>query len=243
MFRLLKVVGGSLLAFSVLLILAARYVKPGAAAAAQTERQVRFHIANKFEPVVVTKITAGNVAVQAGRFIKPAGEAQDPITPFSADDDWIRNLTVYVLNRTNRTIVYASLNLGFPETTVGQTQAFFPLFLGRIPESIPFDSHGAPIRRPEGSQPIRFRPGQTMAIHLGDYIDQIRARVEPMMPFASLTAISVNFGRFFFADGMSWSGRFRAMDPQGSTWREMDPDYFPGDPDGRWPGRPGWVDR
>jgi hypothetical protein len=242
MYRRLKLVGGSALAFSILVILVARYVKPEVAAA-QVQRQVQLHIANKFEPVVVTKITLGNVVVQSGRFIKPVGEAQESITPFSADDGWIQNVTVYLVNRTNRTIVYALLNFGFPETTVGQTQAVFQLFLGRIPESVPFDSHGVPYRRRPGSQPILFRPGQTMAIRLGDYIDQIKARVDPVMPPAALTAVSVNFAQFFFADGTQWSGRFRAIDPQNSTWRTMDLDYFPGDLDWRWPGRPGWLDQ
>jgi len=244
MLKRLKAVGGSVLAFSVLLILAAQYVKPEAAAAPM-QRQVEVHIANKMEPVVVTRITLGNVTVQSGRFVKPVGAAQDPVTPFPADDDWVQNLTVYLLNRTNQTIVYAHFNFSFPETTdwASRFRAAFPLTLGRIPESAAFD-RGKPIRQRPESQPILFRPGQTLAIHLGDYIDQIKAHVEPARPLAALTTMDVGLAGFFFENGLQWSGSFRVLDPQSSTWRRIDdPNYFPGDADGRWPGRPGWVDQ
>jgi len=239
-----KVVGGSVLAFSVLVISAARYVKPETAAA-QMQRQVESPIATKIEPVVVTKITHRNVAVQPGRFVKPAEAAPDPVTPFPADDDWVQNLTVYLLNRTNRTVVYASVYFSFPETTdwATRSRAVFPLTLGRIPPSVTVDMNGRPPQQRPESQPILFTPGQTMAIHLGDYIDRIKADVESVRPLAALTQVSVSFGRFFFADGMQWNGGYRVLDPQAASWRRMDRDYFPGDMDGRWPGRPGWTNQ
>jgi hypothetical protein len=244
MFKGLKVVGGGVLAFSVLLFLAARYVRPEAAAA-QMQRQVEVDIANKMQPVVVTKINLGNVTVQQGRFVKPVGAVQDPVTPFPADDDWIQNLTVYLFNRTNQTIVYAHFNFSFPETTNWATRfrAVFPLTLGRIPPEAAFEN-GRAIPQPPGSQPIMFRPGQTMAIRLGDYIDQIKAAVEPHRPLAALTTMGLGPATLFFDGGLRWDGRFRVLDPQTSAWRRIDdPNYFPGDPDGRWPGRPGWVDQ
>jgi hypothetical protein len=244
MFKRLKVIGGGVLAFSVLLILAAQYVK-AQAARAQTQRQVQFHIATRIEPVVVTKITLGNVAVQPGRFIKTVGTPTDPVTPFWADDDWVQNLTVYLLNRTNQTIVYSSVYFSFPETSdlLTHSRAVFPLTLGRIPPSVTVDMNGKAVRQRPESQPILFRPGQTMAIHLGDYIDQIKTDVESVKPLAALTTVEVGFGRFFFADGMQWNGGYRVLDPQSSNWRRMGPDYFPGDMDGRWPGRTGWIDQ
>jgi hypothetical protein len=42
--------------------------------------------------VLVTEVTLGNVAVQAGHFGR-----NDPVTPFQANDDWIQNLSIYLL--------------------------------------------------------------------------------------------------------------------------------------------------
>jgi hypothetical protein len=240
MFKVLRVVGGNVLAFSVLVILAARYVNPDAVAA-QAQRQVEVHIANKMEPVVVTKITLGDVTVQQGRFVKPVGAVQDPVTPFAAGDDWVQNLTVYLFNRTNQTVVYAHFNFSFPETTDWATRfrAVSPLTLGRIPPEAAFDK-GRRIPQVQMSQPIMFRPRQTMAIHLGDYIDQIKADVEPHRPLAALTTMEVGLGGFFFEGGLQWSGSFKVLDPQALTWQRItDPNYFPGDPDR--PDQPGYI--
>jgi hypothetical protein len=243
MFKRLKVAGACGLPFAVVFSLAAQYVK-AQAPGAQVERQVELPIVDKMAPVVVTKITHGDIVVQLGRFIKPVGTAPDPTTPFLADDDWVQNLTIYLLNRTNDTIVSATFNLIAPETMdrVARSLAGFQLHLGRIPSSFAFEN-GRPVRQPPERQPISFRPGQTLAIHLRDYIDQIKAAVEPTKPLAALTTMDVRFVGFFFASGLRWNGAFRALDPQNFTWRRKDPDYFPGDMDARWPGRPGWIDQ
>jgi hypothetical protein len=245
MFKRLKVVGGSALAFSGLVILATEYVKSEAAAPGQMQREVNAHVPDKMQPVVVTKITLGDVTVQPGRFVKPVGEAQDPVAPFTADGDWVQNLTVYLFNRTNQTIVHAVFTFVFPETLdyAAHRGPVYRMQIGRIPPSVAFDK-GRPIQQAPESQPIMFRPGQTMAIHLGDYIDQIKAAIEPTEPLAGLTKMEVGLVGFFFEDGLQWSGGFRAFDPKSSTWRRVeDPNFFPGDPDARWPGRPGWTDR
>jgi len=242
MLERLKIAGGSIVAFSALVGLAA-YRGPEAAAA-QMRRQVEFPIVNRMPPVVITKVTLGSVAVQAGRFVRPANTPPDPITPFLADDDWVQNLTVYLLNRTNQTIVYADFTFSFPETTdwASRFRAGSGLVLGRIPQSAAFGDDGRPIHQPPEAQPILFRPGETMAIHLGDHIDRIKADVEPTRPLAALTAIEVRLVGVFFADGLRWGPRYMTLDPRSHTWRTMGPDYFPGDMNRNYPGQPGWGD-
>jgi hypothetical protein len=239
----LKVAGGSGLAFVVLLSLAARYAKPEAAAA-QAERQIQIPQAKKNEPVVISKITLGDVVVQSLRVIKAVGVAPDPITPFQADDDWVQNLTVYLLNRTNQTIVHLTVNFSFPETGDGHTvpRRGYMLNLGRVPPPAAFDRNGKPLQQRPESQPISFRPGQELAIRLGDYIDRIETNVQHVMPLAALTRLNVDLISVFFADGMQWGGAFRVPDPQTFTWRRLGPDYFPGDMDRKWPGHP-WNDQ
>jgi hypothetical protein len=89
-------------------------------------------------------------------------------------------------------------------------------------------------------RPILFRPGHRLGIHLIDYINQIKSIVEPSIPLSVVTQVSVNCGPVFFEDGMQWSGGFKVFDRQNLNWRRMDREYFPGDMNGHWPGRPGW---
>jgi hypothetical protein len=191
MSRQFKLLGGSGLLFSLVVLLASQYVESEAATPGKMQRQVETHIANKLQPVVVTKVTLGEVIVQRGRFIKPVGEIQDPVSQFMADDDWVQNLTIYLLNRSNQNIVQAAFNFSFPETTDWAThyRPVFKLYLGRIPASVAFDK-GRPIQQAQDVQPLSFRPGETMAIHLADYTDRIKADIEPSRPLAALTSMT-----------------------------------------------------
>lgn len=245
MFKLLKVVCGSLLAFSVLLILAARYVKPGAAAA-QTERQVQVPLTSHKLPVVITSVTLGDTVVQAGRFEKPQPPI-DPITPFQAGDDWIRNLTIHLFNRTDRTIVFARIMLILPETGNGADRPLriYNLDLGRMPAGTTFLGNGQLYSQPPDRVPLSFGTRQTMAVALGDHIDRIRAGVERAIPLAVATKLKIDLNLFFFTDGMRWAaGGFEDPDPlHPGKWKLKGRSYFPGDMYTNWPGLPGWIDQ
>jgi hypothetical protein len=239
MFRSLKVVGGIALAFAFLLVPTTQWLKPANSAAVKTERQVQIPIGSKMKPVVITKVTLGDTVVQAGRMA-----TVEPITPFQAGDDWIQNLTIHLYNRTNKTIVFAQVLFGFPETgdgragAAGQPPRAFLLQLGRIPPPAPSAGH-----QPTDWQPISFLPGQTMAIRLGDYIDRIRFQVEPVLPVAAVTQLIIQLNIFYFADGMEYSGNaFKIHDPQNpGKALHADPNYFPGNMNLSWPGRPDWT--
>ncbi|SPE26015.1 hypothetical protein SBA3_1240014 [Candidatus Sulfopaludibacter sp. SbA3] len=119
----------------------------------------------------------------------------------------------------------------------------FHLMLGRIPSEAAFDQKGRPHSQTSDRQPISFRRGQTMAIRLGDYIDQIKANVEPGIPLSVATKLIIDFGAVIFADGMMGTESFGVFDPKTRTWQRMDRDFFPGDMDRYWPGQPGWPER
>jgi hypothetical protein len=208
--------------------------------AAQLKRQVSIGPSGKSVPLVVDKITLGNNLVQRGRFqtneMRPA-----PITPFRADDDWIENLTVHLLNRTNKAIVYFWITLSFPVDSEGSARTFFNLRLGHVPSSVDLDRNGNPMWRLP-SEPIEIPPGETIAIRLRDYFDRIKEAVEPTMRIANATQMFVYVQPgVYFADGMAWNGGYRIFDRQTLNWRPMERDYFPGDPDAHWPKRVGWA--
>jgi hypothetical protein len=154
----------------------------GTAAAAELERQIESPAALPNDPVVITKVTLGSAMVQAGRFIRPSAPTFDPVKPFQAGDDWIQNLAIQFLNRTDLPIVFAVISLGFPETGDGRTQPMrgCQLRLGQEPPGFAIDRSGKAVLVPPSDRPpLWFGPGQTDDGCLGrpHRPDQVRRRV------------------------------------------------------------------
>lgn len=238
MFGSLKVICGIPVAFAVFLILGTQWLRPAKSAAVETERQVEVTPTDQMSPVAATEVRLGSTVVQPGRMLQQG--RVERITPFQAGDDWIQNLTLHLYNRTNKTIVFAEIIFLFRESgSVARSGRGFDLELGRIPPSAP----GGLRPQPSDRQPISFLPGQTMVVHLGDYIEQIRRQVEPVLPVAASTHLRISLVSFYFADGMLYrAGAYRSADPQ-NPGKEllMSRDYFPGNMNRSWPDRPDWI--
>jgi hypothetical protein len=228
--------------FIILVALGARVGGVGVATGAEAQRTVHLVAALKREPVVITKVALGASTVQLGRWDRARDEQPDPDTPFTGNDDWLQNLTVYALNRTNQTIVFLNLQVDFPETTAGRTRAACQLNIGRIPAAAAFDYQGRPISQPPSAEPLDFEPGQTLAVHLADYVDKIRRSVALTLPLFVLREVNIRYVSADFAGGMRWGGVYQVFDPGTSAWKRLDLAYFPGNREGHWPGSPGWAD-
>lgn len=87
---------------------------------------------------------------------------------------------------------------------------------------------------------------KTLAIHLGDYIQEIKARIErpSVLPMAAMTQMGVTVYRpVFFVDGTMWNGaQYLSFDPQTHAWQRKGAHYFPGNLDRYWPGKPRWKE-
>jgi len=218
---------------------ASRYGKPDVAMAAPAARQVELPIAHKDAPVVVTSVTVFGKVVQAGRVAKPFPDL-DPTTPFEGDDGWIQNLTVHLLNRTDRPIDFLQITLLFPET--GNGSAASPvrvcyLQLGRVPTGVEVLPDGRPYPEGPDRNPLGFQPGQTIDIRLLDYIDKIRAGARTAIALEAATVIKLDPSKFYFTGGMRWlAGGFQDPDAQHpGKWHYKGAAYFPGDTSLNWP--------
>jgi len=210
------------------------------ARAAQAERQLDCGVPVRNQAVVIAKVTLGDTEVFCHGVLPQNGPGPWQRAPaFMADDDWPQNLTIYLFNRTDKTIVWGMITLGFPQTGDGSTRATamrtFELTLGRRPAIANLDRAGRPM--PVEGAPLSFRGERALAVHLGDYISQIQHRISDVLP-VPVTTISVISSMFIFEDGMRWSsGAQFAVPDQDSPgrWKPMPFGYFPGDVHANWP--------
>lgn len=199
-----------------------------------SEKSIEVERQGRDEPVFVSRITYGGVDLQCGLLV---GSTKQLVSPFEAGDDWLQKTTIYLQNRTNKTISFARIALIFPETGDGTAQkptATYNISLGRIPDIDAFSTRtGQAVHQPPASRPIAFAPGQTIAVNLADYASRIKQSVRSI-PFAAVTKVFVHRTVFYFDGGMRWDGAFAVPDPVSHTWNRMPGRYFPGIPP-KWP--------
>jgi hypothetical protein len=206
------------------------------AAPRQSEENRTVDIVNpqmRMDAVIITKITVGDQQIQPG---VSSGPHEDKIGQmFLADDNWLKNMSITLMNRTDKIIVRASIKLYFPDTGDGDPSrpvTSFPITLGQLPEMDLFTSKGEK-RPPETSRKaLLWAPGQTLVIRLADYIDEIQSGVEENISFSQVTRVVIDRILFFFADGLRWGTLegFAMPDPNHpGKYTNMGPRYFPGD--------------
>lgn len=217
--------------------------------AAGDEKQIDCGVSATRDAVVITRVTVGNLAVPC-KWVpgQPDGRGRwQPAPGFPAADDWLQNTTIYLFNRTNKTIVVAGLVIGFPQTGDGRSpaspQLTFNLSLGLRPDFANFSPRtGLPM--PQQGIPLSWSAGRIQVIRLSEYADQIRRRAQEQLS-DPVTSISINLAEVVFEDGMSWSGgSFHVPDPQHPGKLEHMPQgFFPGDPKANWPAESIGIDK
>jgi hypothetical protein len=208
------------------------------------DRTVYIGRQTRMYPVTVERVTVGDQGIQTGVMGGP--RVLQSGTPFQANQDWLKNMSFVLKNRTNKTIDWAQIYVSVPNASEGLTRtlANYPLQLGKIPANDFFMGKGQkplPKRAEdlEGS-PLSFAPGQTLVIKLADHLDELQSAFEQTVPMEQVTQISIEPHYFFFEDGMRWDAALIAFgipDPN-QPGKVTDKDrgtYFPGDPFQNWP--------
>ncbi|MGH9581382.1 MAG: hypothetical protein ACRD4O_00405, partial [Bryobacteraceae bacterium] len=67
------------------------------------------------DPVMITNVTVEGESVDCGLFVKPPAVVQS-LTPFPAGSDWLQTMTISMINRTNKIIVFGQITLVFLDT-------------------------------------------------------------------------------------------------------------------------------
>ncbi|MBV9267827.1 MAG: hypothetical protein JO061_16790 [Acidobacteriaceae bacterium] len=154
-------------------------------------------------------------------------------------------MTISLVNRTNKTIVFGSLIVHFLDT--GDCRAL-PcvgdwLQFGKMPAIDAYDGRTGQPMKPEHPErpPLDWQSEQTIVVHVSDYIPEIEERLADSMLVTAVTKINIYRGPFYFDDGMQWNlGRYSVPDPEHhGKFKELPADYFPGRRGNNWP--PGYY--
>jgi hypothetical protein len=195
----------------------------------------------RVDPVTITAVTVGDQQIQPG--LSTGAMEVQPGTPFQAGEDWLKSMSISLKNRTDKVIVRAELQLWFPDTGDGspsQPVTTYIVTLGQRPEIDSYTSRGQKLPpEPANKQPLLHTPGQTLVIHLADYIEAIKLRVEEKIAWSQVSRLAVQRIRVYFVDGTRWNDQngYGIPDPNHpGQFTNMDRNkYFPGNRSQDWP--------
>ncbi|HEV2492315.1 MAG TPA: hypothetical protein VG204_04510 [Terriglobia bacterium] len=188
---------------------------------------------NRWEAVRILRITDAGQDVLPGRYIGPS---YLPGRRFLAGDDWFKDLSFTLRNRTSKTIVYLGFDFIFSEDDSSVNAASFFMNLGEVPKITYGAFHPPEDNVPKGTgKPLQFAPGEEMTVSLAGQAEAVSAWIEERVhPLASVKTCALLVGDAYFEDGMRWGAIggpiwYEYVD-KGSpgAWMKSDDFYFPG---------------
>lgn len=148
----------------------------------------------KNDPVIVGDIKLRTRAVAKGE-------------PFEADDEWLKNLSFKLHNRSGKTVTYMAVDLVFPETAESGLTMLRPLQFGHWPGG----STGS-------RTPLLLKPNETLDVSLEGQYAGLKSFLESRQPIARIKKVKVAVYVLFFEDGTRWdSGVYFKPDPASPT--------------------------
>jgi hypothetical protein len=189
----------------------------------------------KRDAVTITKVIVAGQEIQPGS--ATAAHEDKPGTPFQADEDWLKTMSIFITNRTDKVIVCAQVNLWFPDTgdgTAGRPVTVYAVTVGQRPEWAKYYRSGKKMT-PDTKTALFLAPGKTLEIKVAEYIDEMQSVVEERLLFSQVTRVNISRSNIYFADGMRWDGAaasYYVPDlSQPGHYTKLDDTYFPGKPE------------
>lgn len=127
----------------------------------------------------------------------------------AANDDWLRGLTIRVLNDSNKPVTSVSIEIQFrrPANQAKELDLVAPIAYGQNPFAAPQEGYTL--------APEPILPGQTKDITLSDEgYDSLRSMLDQLNYPASIKSVKVQVRAIGFSDGTVWNaGNFFRRDP------------------------------
>jgi hypothetical protein len=199
--------------------------------------------------VVVTSVMLGGMAVPCYAIQQPDGNHAHQT--FTANENWLDNLTITLLNRTNKTINDLTVTFTLPQTLRQGTNpsgiatiSAYHLKLGRRPAAAQDPpSVKQHYEQPAYWKPLRWQSGTTITINLADLeehaperhdavAERIRREAAQILgPDKAVTQVVIGGFLVTFDDGMHWNSGGSYLNP---NLTPLPRDYFHGDINTPW---------
>jgi hypothetical protein len=188
---------------------------------------------SRLDAVTITKVTVAGQEIQTG--ISSGAREVQPGTPFQADENWLKNMSITLLNRTDKAIVCAQVEVWFPDTGDGSHErpaTLYTITLGQRPEWSTYMGDGSKLAPDPTKKALLVAPGKTFVINVGDDVDAMQSTVEAKLLFSEVTRVYIRRFRFYFVDGMRWdrvyTGYYVPTPNRPGQYTQLAPNYFPG---------------
>ena len=164
----------------------------------QENQQARTKVLDKGsspnEPIAITDIKVADKAISFG-------------DKLDGDEDWLKDVSFKIKNISDKPIVYAEIDLEFPETKSSGNLMVYPIQLGQRP--------GLPNRNQE---PLYLPPGETLDIQLPSKYDAIKRFINHRQQMSDIHRGVVRIGFVVFSDMTGWdTGTALRQDPHKPT--------------------------
>ena len=134
--------------------------------------------------------------------VKLRGQSVDINKPLEGDDEWIRNISFKLKNRTTKNITYVGVNLVFSDTSTTDPAMVRQLRFGRRPD------------RPDPtSESMLLKPNDSFEVSLPTQYESLKRFIEKKKQIKNINKAAVSVYIVLFEDGMKWDvGNFYAPD-------------------------------
>lgn len=122
---------------------------------------------------------------------------------FFESSDWVSKISFRLENVSKKSIVYARVNIWFPETTTSGPIMVYPLTFGKRPGS-----------KIDNREPLLLRPEESMDVSFANEFTNISTFIGTRHSINSIQQIRLEINFLIFEDGTAWSvGTFMTRDP------------------------------
>ena len=197
---------------------------------------VQLGIQTVWDAVWITKAEIGNQFLlnEYDPYNSPLPGEIVPGQDFVKGNNWLKDMNIYLINRTELPIAWLSINLIFPQTANGKETWIYSIQMGRIPDVAAISARTGKPFPPglPGSKSLGLQPGGRLTIHVSDYMDKIDKYLKNTLPVSALSEVNIQLDVCFFENGLRYSGGsgFAQPDPQHSgQWVYLPTrQFFPG---------------
>jgi hypothetical protein len=186
------------------------FISARVAKAQETEAKVVLEPGLPGDPFQVVGLTEGTEAVTLS-------------VPFSAGDDWLRNLSITFKNTSPKPITRVELVVKFLDPVAANLSSTTEL--GKRPANALLSLNGQPIPQTSGP-PLVVEPGKTYTMPvIGDYGTLEAQIAQHQLPMWAMRNIQITFS-FYYGDSTRWFHGYAAPGSTVGHWVLITPQQF-----------------